>query len=457
MEVGAAVGSVPALIMLAAANPYKMECVLELVERHLEHGAKILVFCDHLLLLHEYGKLLQAPVICGTTPHRERLMIFSDFQSTARVNVICISRVGDVSVNLPRANVVLQVSSHGGSRRQEAQRLGRILRPKEPRSGGGAEKTAVEAWFYSIVSVHTLETAHAARRTAFLVDQGYTCRVMEYVPHSQRVSEDESRAPDTASDLHDAPGQPNRAVAKVEKAATLSSSSSSAAAHVKNESTPPRPKETPDTSSPPSPKPPPPPVKTDSAAVVVGDAVSIKAEAMQSELHGSRVLRRRTAPSSAGDGAALPMREAWRRVTSVAYQLHLLSKVVSTWEMTFRQRTASRRHGIDDAVSHSPHDSRGLSSSSRPNHPRNTAGEPSDDDGEVEVLAPRRDWRTIKKEWGGGEDATASSSRYASSGSGARGRGEADGLSRSDARVSAETLSLQQLVGASEDFVYHEL
>lgn len=89
-----------------------------------------------MLLLHEYAKFLNVPVISGATPHRERLMIFSDFQSTQKINVICISRVGDVSVNLPSANVVIQVSSHGGSRRQEAQRLGRILRPKERAANG---------------------------------------------------------------------------------------------------------------------------------------------------------------------------------------------------------------------------------------------------------------------------------------------------------------------------------
>ncbi|EAN80572.1 DNA repair helicase and transcription factor protein, putative [Trypanosoma brucei brucei TREU927] len=168
----------PLLVMLAAANPNKMLCVMEIVKRHVAESSKILVFCDHIMLLKEYSKLLGAPVVCGDTPHRERLMIFSDFQSTSKVNVVCLSRVGDVSVNLPSANVVVQVSSHGGSRRQEAQRLGRILRPKEKASNG----KPTDAWFYTVISTDTVEMSYAAHRTAFLVDQGYTCSVTEFNP-----------------------------------------------------------------------------------------------------------------------------------------------------------------------------------------------------------------------------------------------------------------------------------
>eukprot|EP00796_Vickermania_ingenoplastis_P002014 gene2014-1205_t len=177
-------GRIPILVILAASNPNKMLCVQDLVTRHVAAGAKILVFCDHLLLLEEYGSMLGAPVICGNTQIKDRLMIFSDFQSTSKVNVVCISRVGDVSVNLPSANVVIQVSSHGGSRRQEAQRLGRILRPKEKSS----DKHKTQAWFYSIVSTDTLEMHYAAHRTAFLVDQGYCTRIMEFIPKCEENS-----------------------------------------------------------------------------------------------------------------------------------------------------------------------------------------------------------------------------------------------------------------------------
>jgi DNA excision repair protein ERCC-3 len=71
---------------------------------------------------------------------------FSDFQSTTHFNILCISRVGDVSVNLPSASVVIQVSSQGGSRRQEAQRLGRILRPKDRHADGSVVRPTSIPW-----------------------------------------------------------------------------------------------------------------------------------------------------------------------------------------------------------------------------------------------------------------------------------------------------------------------
>jgi DNA excision repair protein ERCC-3 len=185
-----ALAAAPMLQAIAASNPNKMLCVWELVHRHLHqqehHTAKILVFCDHIALLKEYAKLLGAPLVHGETSHAERMAIFSEFQSTRRVNVICISRVGDVSVNLPCANVVIQVSSHGGSRRQEAQRLGRILRPKQQNDSAGP----VDAYFYSLISRDTMEVVYAAHRSEFLVDQGYHCRFIVFDPPPPQEVED---------------------------------------------------------------------------------------------------------------------------------------------------------------------------------------------------------------------------------------------------------------------------
>lgn len=196
----------PLLVMLAAANPNKMKTVLQLVAAH--RNDKVLLFCDHILLLKVYANLLQCPVVSGETSHKDRLMIFSDFQAVGgkSCNIICISRVGDVSVNLPSANVVIQVSSHGGSRRQEAQRLGRVLRPKESVAMTGARQKALaaafpppstlgtsmtketdwlkgvldrgdaadaNAYFYSLVTEFSVEVPYATRRSEFLVDQGY--------------------------------------------------------------------------------------------------------------------------------------------------------------------------------------------------------------------------------------------------------------------------------------------
>lgn len=258
---------VPALVMLAAANPNKMLCLRELVHRHLQSGAKILVFCDHIMLLYEYGRILNAPVISGKTLHKDRLMMFSDFQSTSKVNVLCVSRVGDVSVNLPSASVVIQVSSHGGSRRQEAQRLGRILRPKD-RAANGKD---VEAWFYSIISENTLEVVYGAHRTAFLIDQGYTCRIIEYDPQT---------APTVEEDGFTFEASASRDVKKQVKADTL-----------------------------------------------VGDIVSIKQEALQ-------------APWSPTVGQQSPLCN--EDITSLPYQLRLLSKVVCTWELEFQRHNRKR-------------------------------------------------------------------------------------------------------------------
>ncbi|CAC9528751.1 DNA repair helicase and transcription factor protein [Leishmania donovani] len=323
----------PVLVMLAAANPNKMMCVRELVRQHLDAGAKILLCCDHITLLKEYGELLNAPVICGTTQHKERLMIFSDFQSTSKINVICVSRVGDVSVNLPNANVVIQVSSHGGSRRQEAQRLGRILRPKERAANG----RTVDAWFYSIISIDTVEMNYAAHRTAFLVDQGYTCRVMEYNPFTSSV--------DTAL------GGVKQQVKKHR----------------------------------------------------IGDVVSIKQESLYETLHHSSVLQPRSGERS-GRGADA----GDCRTESLSYQLELLSKVVSSWEIEFQQECRKRRRtAVRDADD-------------------NAANETESADDVVEAR-PIRTYAAIKSEWRSGADSAA--------------------------RVTA----LRDLVGVDDGFVYHEL
>ena len=90
------------------------------------------------------------------------------------------SQVGDNSIDIPEANVIIQISSHAGSRRQEAQRLGRILRAKgrkEDRVAGGSEE--YNAFFYSLVSTDTQEMYYSAKRQQFLIDQGYSFKVGE--------------------------------------------------------------------------------------------------------------------------------------------------------------------------------------------------------------------------------------------------------------------------------------
>lgn len=101
------------------------------------------------------------------------------FETTfSAIQTICISKVGDTSIDLPEANVVIQVSSHFGSRRQEAQRLGRILRPKSSTTTDGSNRSSFNAFFYTLVSTDTQEMFYSAKRQQYLIDQGYTFKVV---------------------------------------------------------------------------------------------------------------------------------------------------------------------------------------------------------------------------------------------------------------------------------------
>jgi DNA excision repair protein ERCC-3 len=88
-----------------------------------QRGDKIIVFADNLFALTEYAMKLKKPMIHDATSHRERTRILYAFKHGPDVNIIFLSKVGDNSINIPEANVIIQISSHVGSRRQEAQRL----------------------------------------------------------------------------------------------------------------------------------------------------------------------------------------------------------------------------------------------------------------------------------------------------------------------------------------------
>ncbi|GAB0497984.1 hypothetical protein MMPV_009323 [Pyropia vietnamensis] len=161
--------------LLYAMNPNKIRACEFLVRFHEARKDKVIIFSDTLFALDEYARLLQRPFIRGDTPQAERLRILHLFQHTPMVNTILLSKVGDTSIDIPEANVLIQVSSHYGSRRQEAQRLGRILRPK-PRAGQN-----FNAFFYSLVSTDTSEMYYAAKRQKFLTDQGYAFKVITHL------------------------------------------------------------------------------------------------------------------------------------------------------------------------------------------------------------------------------------------------------------------------------------
>ena len=111
------------------------------------------------------AKALKRPFINGDTNHLERMNILSYFKKYDDLCTIFVSSVGDTSIDLPSANVVIQISSHFSSRRQEAQRLGRILRPKQDtKKQATANMNDFNAYFYSLVSTDTQEMEYAHKR-----------------------------------------------------------------------------------------------------------------------------------------------------------------------------------------------------------------------------------------------------------------------------------------------------
>ena len=153
-------------IRLAAENPLKLEVLEQLLERHKDD--KVLVIGMYLDQLHKVAKLFNAPLITGKTPNAERDILYERFRN-GEINVLTVSKVANFSINLPAANVAVQLSGTFGSRQEEAQRLGRILRP----SGG-------DSYFYSVVTRNSREQEFAHNRQLFLTEQGYSYRIEEW-------------------------------------------------------------------------------------------------------------------------------------------------------------------------------------------------------------------------------------------------------------------------------------
>ncbi len=150
---------------IASENPAKNGPVLELVRRHRSNN--VLVIGQYLDQLKELAAQLGTPLITGQVPTREREELYSGFKR-GEIKVLVVSKVANFAVDLPDADVAIQVSGTFGSRQEEAQRLGRILRPK--RNGG-------EAVFYSLVTRDTRDQEFAAKRQLFLTEQGYRYQI----------------------------------------------------------------------------------------------------------------------------------------------------------------------------------------------------------------------------------------------------------------------------------------
>lgn len=161
--------------LLWIMNPRKFQACQFLIDYHEKRGDKIIVFSDNVYALKMYAHKLGKVLIYGGTGNAERLTILENFQHNESINTLFLSKIGDTSLDLPEATCLIQISSHFGSRRQEAQRLGRILRAKRRNDEG------FNAFFYSLVSKDTLEMVYSSKRQAFLVDQGYAFKVITHL------------------------------------------------------------------------------------------------------------------------------------------------------------------------------------------------------------------------------------------------------------------------------------
>jgi len=152
---------------LCATSEQKSKVVDALVRRHA--GEPTLVIGQYLDQLDDLGKRLDAPVIKGETTVRERERLYDAFRR-GEVGLLVVSKVANFSIDLPEASVAIQVSGSFGSRQEEAQRLGRVLRPK---ADGRAAR------FYAVVARDTLDQDYAAHRQRFLAEQGYAYSIVD--------------------------------------------------------------------------------------------------------------------------------------------------------------------------------------------------------------------------------------------------------------------------------------
>ena len=153
---------------IAAENPLKLDVVQSLLKK--EKGHRVLVIGEYLDQLNAIAQTIDLPLITGKTSQKKRDQLYADFRS-GQVSGLILSRVGNFALDLPDADVLIQVSGKYGSRQEEAQRLGRILRPK--RDGRSAQ-------FYTLVSLRTCEEEFAQHRQLFLTEQGYRYHIQQW-------------------------------------------------------------------------------------------------------------------------------------------------------------------------------------------------------------------------------------------------------------------------------------
>ena len=151
---------------IAASNPEKYRIIEFLVNRHKEDN--ILIIGQYIDQLEDIAERLKAPLITGQTPNAQREILYEAFRR-GQEPVLVVSKVANFAIDLPSAGVAIQVSGTFGSRQEEAQRLGRILRPKQ---------SGRTAWFYSLVTKDSQDQKYAINRQLFLTEQGYQYHIL---------------------------------------------------------------------------------------------------------------------------------------------------------------------------------------------------------------------------------------------------------------------------------------
>ena len=152
---------------LAATSPVKIAVMRKLLERH--RGEPTLVIGQYLDQIHTVAEALGVPFITGETPVEERERLFEAFRQ-GDLSTLVVSKVANFSIDLPEASVAIQISGSYGSRQEEAQRLGRLLRPKAD---------GRKAWFYTIIARDTVDQDFAQNRQRFLAEQGYSYEILD--------------------------------------------------------------------------------------------------------------------------------------------------------------------------------------------------------------------------------------------------------------------------------------
>ena len=152
---------------LASENPVKTILCEKLIERY--PHCRLLIIGQYLRQLRQMSKHFNIPLITGQTPQSEREQLYAKFRA-GEIRQLILSKVGNFALDLPDANVLIQVSGTFGSRQEEAQRLGRILRPKA--DGGSAH-------FYTLTTRDTKELDFAHHRQLFLTEQGYRYEILD--------------------------------------------------------------------------------------------------------------------------------------------------------------------------------------------------------------------------------------------------------------------------------------